>query len=279
MGFHSEDELKRLPWLLVAVFYVPLICMALLSLGTGLGARFVNLRTINFAEMSLGNYAALSRAGPVARWYANTMIYAAVVAIGSGILALAGGFAMVKMKARLRRLTLVILVIAMAIPSTVIIIPLFLEMRYMGISGLPAVMLKSLAVPSGIIIAWQFLKSMPDGYFEAAVLDGATDLQTLWHIVLPISKPVFALTAIGKGMEFMGDYLWQSINLISPKMQTVVVAFTNQIWTVASSVGGTESMINIKMAMGVGMFIPTLLIFLAGRKHLMDYTVDGGVKG
>ena len=271
--------MKRLPWLLVGIFYIPLIFMALMSLGTGAGYRFVNLRTINFAEMSLGNYATFAKTGPVVRWYANTMLYAGAVAVGSGLLALAGGFAMMKMKARLRRFTLTILVVALAVPSTVVVIPLFLEVHYLGIAGLPAVLLKSLAVPGGIIIAWQFLKSMPDGYFEAAVLDGAGDLQTIWHIVLPISKPVFALVVVTKGMEFMGDYLWQSINLVSPNMQTVLVAFTNMIWTVSSNFGGTESMINIKMAMGVGMFVPMLLIFLAGRKHLMDYTTEGGVKG
>jgi ABC-type glycerol-3-phosphate transport system permease component len=53
-------------------------------------------------------------------------------------------------------------VVSLAIPSTVIIIPLYMEIHYLGISGITAVLLKSLCAPSMIILAWQFLKGMPE---------------------------------------------------------------------------------------------------------------------
>jgi ABC-type glycerol-3-phosphate transport system permease component len=271
---------KRLPWLLLIVFYIPLILMILFSLNTGSGRRSIDLRTLDIFHMTLSNYKSLPIFGPVLRWFSNTIIYSAIVAIGSGFLSIAGAYAMLKMKKRIRSFSLGILVLALTIPTSVIIIPLFMEIHYLGISGITAVLLKALTAPSAIILAWQFMKGIPDGYIESAVIYGATDLQIIWNIIIPFCKPVFALIIITKGIEFNGDYLWQSVNLISKNAQTILVAFSNQFYSsLFVAFTGGANRINVQMAMGVCMFLPMALMFLAGRKQLMDYTIEGGIKG
>jgi ABC-type glycerol-3-phosphate transport system permease component len=280
MNNRTMHTIRRTPWLLILVFYIPLILMLAFSFTLGSGMKFIDLRTIKLSSLTLDNYKMLINFGPIITWYANTILYSAIVAIGSGMLAIMGAFAMMQMSTRLRGISLGILVVSLAIPSTVICIPLFLEVHYLGLSGPMAVVLKSLAAPSGIILAWQFLKGMPEGYIESATIDGATDLQIIWNIIIPICKPVFALIVISKGIEFNGDYLWQSINLISKNAQTILVALSNQLWTSVFVVqgGNASNRINIQMAMGVAMFIPIVLIFMLGRKQLLEYTIEGGIK-
>jgi multiple sugar transport system permease protein len=276
---NKHSILRRTPWLLVLIFYIPLILMIALSFNSGGGRRFIDFRTLSIQSITLANYASLQSFGPIWTWYANTIIYSAIVGIGSGLLAISGAFAMLRMGARARSISLGILVVSLTIPSTVIIIPLFMEMHYMRISGPLAVILKSLVVPSGIILAWQFLKGMPEGYVESAVIDGANDAQIIWNIIIPICKPVFALIVISKGIEFNGDYLWQSVNLISKSAQTILVGFTNQIYTsMFVTLGIAENRMNAQMAMGVAMFLPIVLIFMLGRKQLLEYTIEGGIK-
>jgi multiple sugar transport system permease protein len=253
--------------------------MIAFSLNTGAGDRFININTFDITQITFENYTKLPIYGPIWKWYANTVIYSAIVGIGSGLLAISGAFAMLRMGARARSISLGIMVVSLAIPSTVIIIPLFMEMHYMRLSGPLAVILKSLVVPSGIILAWQFLKGMPEGYIESATIDGATDLQIIWNIIIPICKPVFALIVISKGIEFNGDYLWQSVNLIGKDVQTILVGFTNQIYTsMFVTFASAENRMNAQMAMGVAMFLPIVLIFMLGRKQLLEYTIEGGIK-
>ena len=201
--------------------------------------------------------------------------------MGGGMLAVAGGYGLLRMGPRGRAVAIGIIAIATAIPVTVIIIPLFIEMHYLGLTGLPGVLLKGVMVSSGVIVAWQYMKSIPQGYFDSATIDGANDLQMIWHILIPISKPLFALTAIGQGIAFTNDYLWQSMNLLFPKMQTVVVGMTNLIvttsWTL-STPGAPMRRDNIEAAAGVAMLLPMVLIFFAGRKQLMNFKLEGGVK-
>lgn len=270
--------MKHLPWLFVGIFYIPLILMVLLSFNTGAGDRFIDLRTLAFKDLTFSNYATMASRGILARWFANTIAYAAIMGLGAAFLGIAGAFAMLRMSKRMRAFSLAILALSMVVPTTVVIIPLFLEIHYLHLTGLPAVILKGLATPSGIIIAWQLLKGVPDGYFEAATMDGANDLQMIWYIIIPICKPVFALIAITGAVGSTVDYLWQSVNLISPKVQTVLVAFTNQIWTSMFVMDTGANRLNIQMAMGVTMLAPAILIFMLGRKQLMNYTTEGGLK-
>jgi ABC-type glycerol-3-phosphate transport system permease component len=255
--------------------------MALISFDNWSTVKTFGLREINIERFTLENYGRLIASKALFRLYLNTALMSAVAALGGGILAVAGGYGMLRASRRMRTFAIAIIAIATAVPITVIIIPLFIEMHYLGLSGLPAVLLKGVLVSSGVIIAWQYLKSIPQGYFDAATIDGTNDLQMLWHILIPISKPLFALIAIGQGIAFTTDYLWQSMNLVVPKIQTAVVGMTNLVMTsqfLLSTPAEPMRRINIEMAAGIAMLLPMLLIFFAGRKQLMNFKLDGGVK-
>jgi ABC-type glycerol-3-phosphate transport system permease component len=275
------EKVKYLPWLWVAVFYIPLILMTLISLNDWTNEKTFTLGIIRVTNLTLDNYAKLISAKGLLRLYMNTAIMSASVAMVSGVLGVAGGYGMLRMGPRGRAVAIGIIAIATSIPVTVIIIPLFIEMHYLGLSGLPSVLLKGILVSANVIVAWQYMKSIPQGYFDSATIDGANDFQVIWHILIPISKPLFALTAIGQGIIFVQDYLWQSMNLVLPKMQTVVVGMTNLIITTSWALSTPAAPMrrdNIEAAAGIAMLLPMALIFFAGRKQLMNFKLDGGLK-
>jgi ABC-type glycerol-3-phosphate transport system permease component len=254
--------------------------MVLLSLDNWEDVRVFRLSEISAARFTLENYQLIVTQKNLPRLYITTLLMSAAVSIGGGIIATAAGYGMLKASRRMRAFTIAIIAIATAVPISVIVIPLFIEMHYLRLSGIPAVLLKGTMVSSGVIVAWQYMKGIPQGYFDSATIDGAGDLQMLWHILIPISKPLFALTAIGQGITFTGDYLWQSLNLIKVATQTAVVAMANLVVSTSFSMSLTNVMrrVNIEMAAEVAMLIPMALIFFIGRRHLLNFTLEGGIK-
>lgn len=263
------------------MFYVPLILMFVISLDNWASVGMFKLSALDPARFSLDNYALLVKYKALPRLYIVTAAMASVAAIGGALIATAGGYGLLRAGRRLRSFTVAIIAITTAVPTTVIVIPLFIEMHYLGITGVSAVLLKGMLVSSGVIVAWQYMKGIPQAYFDSATIDGAGDLQVIWHILIPISKPLFALTAIGQGILFANDYLWQTINLVREVTQTAVVALTNMIITtsfLAIPPGEMMRRFNVEMAAGIAMLVPMLFIFFIGRKHLLNFTLEGGVK-
>ena len=258
--------------------------MVLISLNDWSNLVDFDLRAISLRKITFDNYRLLIIGKALFRLYFNTALMTAIVSVVGAMFTVVGGYGMLRASAKMRTIAIVIIAFAVAVPSTVVIIPLFIEMYYLGLSGLPAVMLKGMLVSSGVIVAWQYFKRVPQGYFDSATIDGANSLQIIWHILIPISGPLFAMTMIGQGTAFLGDYLWLSLNLIRENSQTVIVAMTNMTITsnfnigVLGFAGKNMRRVNIEMASGIVIFLPMLLIFLAGRKKLMDFKLEGGIK-
>lgn len=263
------------------MFYIPLLIMFLISLDNWSAVKVFTLGAITPSRFSLSNYAIIIKQKALPMLYVRTILMAAAVSLGAGVIATAGGYGMLRAGKALRSVTIVIIAITTAVPISVVIIPLFIEMHYLGLAGVPAVLLKGILVSSGVIIAWQYMKGIPQGYFDSATIDGAGDFKMLWYILIPISKPLFALTAIAQGILFTSDYLWQAVNLAREGTQTVVVSMANLIMTTSFLIAGTSNplrRINIEMAAGIAMLLPMALIFFVGRKQLMNFTLEGGIK-
>lgn len=264
------------------MFYIPLVLIVMISLNDWSQYQVFDLKAINLSKLTFNNYWLLIRAKSLIRLYITTAGFAFVSAIGGGILTVVSGYALLRMGPFLKAVSIAIIAMATAVPITVIIIPLFIEMHYLALSGLPAVLLKGVMVSGGAVVAWQYFKSVPQGYFDSATIDGANSLQIIWHILIPISKPLFAMMAISNGITFCTDYMWQALNLINPKMQTVVVSMTNtmigSVFTLLAAGDNGMLRTNIEMAAGVAMLIPMVLIFFAGRKQLMNFKLEGGIK-
>ena len=167
----------------------------------------------------------------------------------------------------------------MMVPFQVLMIPLYLMLLRLGLDeshGLFSSWL-GLAIPFavsgfGIVFVTQAMKGLPKQLDEAALLDGASHWQVLWHILVPLLKPTLATLAIFTFIASWGEFLWPSIMLSQNEYFTLPVGLvqlqgqfsSNWRWIAAGTL----------IAMG-----PVMLVFLSLQRFFMRGGLNAAVKG
>ncbi len=77
--------------------------------------------------------------------------------------------------------------------------------------------------PSRSFLLATFFRSQAEEMFEAARIDGASELQALWHIAMPLARPILVTIAILNFLRVYDDYIWPSL-MLPQSMQTLVLA-------------------------------------------------------
>jgi multiple sugar transport system permease protein len=135
--------------------------------------------------------------GVMYRWMLNSLYYTLVPLALSVAAALLAGYALATMQFRGRRLILITTLVAMVLPPTAVVLPLFLEINTFHLTNTAAsVILPAAFYPFGVYLTFiYFATSLPKEILEAARIDGCSELRTFLHIALPLAKPVIALVA------------------------------------------------------------------------------------
>lgn len=173
---------------------------------------------------TLENYVVAWNSAPFARYYINSV----VVAVGTVALqlvtgALAGyGFARVPMPGR--NVIFGIILATMMVPSTVTLIPSYLILSKLGwLDTYFALIVPWGATPFSIFLFRQFFRTIPRDLEDAARIDGCNQLQVLWRIVLPLSKPAIFTVATYGWIGSWNDFLWPLVMTDSETMRTLQV--------------------------------------------------------
>ncbi|HUX93789.1 MAG TPA: carbohydrate ABC transporter permease, partial [Ignavibacteriaceae bacterium] len=124
----------------------------------------------------------------------------------------------------------------------------------------------------GIFLIRQYLLSIPDSLIEAAKIDGASDFQIYFTIILPLAKPILITLAIFTFMGTWNDFLWPLIVMTNNSMYTLPVALANLM-------GEHNQDTELMMAGSVVTIIPIMVVFLALQKHYLKGIMMGGIKG
>ncbi|MBC7958254.1 MAG: carbohydrate ABC transporter permease [Vallitaleaceae bacterium] len=124
----------------------------------------------------------------------------------------------------------------------------------------------------GIILCRTFMKEMPDSIFEAARIDGCSELKALFKIAMPLSKPILATLMIMNMMGFYNDYIWPLMIIDSNKLQVITVAIK-----VFQAANGTVD-IGSMLAGYVIATVPLLILFIFGSRLYIEGITSGAVK-
>ena len=144
--------------------------------------------------------------------------------------------------------------------------------------------------PYNMLVMKTYLQStIPDSLEESAFLDGATNLQILWKIVLPLSKPIIATLslfyAVGRWNSYSDNmYYIQSDNLrmIQYKLYLLVQGAEASIATSLGDVGGATSSTTpevLQAACIMFVTIPVIIIYPFIQKYFVKGAMVGAVKG
>lgn len=168
------------------------------------------------------------------------------------------------------------------LPSTVLSIPLYIIYSRLNWVGT----LLPLWVPMwfgggtmNIFLVRQFMKGIPNSYCEAASLDGATNFQVYYKIILPLVAPILVYLAvtgfIGNWNDFQGPLMYVRNNQENWTLSLALyMIFGSDMGSSA-----TNNFMNNQMAVGVIMMIPCVILFAFFQKTIMQGISVIGVKG
>lgn len=206
-------------------------------------------------------------------WLFNSVFLAIIRVVTRVFLAALAGYAFARMEFPAKNLIFSVMLATMMIPGVLTLIPGFVLMTRIGWVGT----YWSLVVPGvveafGIFLMAQFLKSIPRELEEAAVIDGASQFQIVWRIVMPLARPALITLAILAFQASWNEYLAPLLYMPGAPNFTLPVGlrfFQSQFradWNF-TLIG---SMFNA---------IPILLIFFVFNRYFIEGVSYSGLKG
>jgi multiple sugar transport system permease protein len=204
--------------------------------------------------------------------YFNSLKIAFINLAGSVLTSTLAGYSFAKIDFRGRNVMFLIYLSTMMIPSQVTLIPRFVMFRALGITGHLTLILPGLVTITGTFLMRQYFMQIPNELKEAAVIDGANEIQIWSRVMVPIAKPSMAALAMLVFLWNWNNYLDALVFLSNWRTYTIPVALTNFI---------EESLTeyNMVMAASASALIPVFAVFLAGQRFFVKGLVAGAVKG
>lgn len=185
----------------------------------------VDLKNLSPWPLTLRNYKDLWMWGPFLRYFLNSLFVAVLVTLGNLIFCLMVGYAFARRRFFLKNLLFLSVIFVIMIPAHIIIIPLFLLIKFFGwYDTYLALILPWLVTPLGVFLMRQYIESLPKDLEDAARIDGAGDFKILFSIVMPLCKPALAVLGIQVFLVNWNSFLFPFILTSSQKMRTLPVA-------------------------------------------------------
>ena len=259
--------------LLVAAILFPLYWAALSSLTPE--NRLFAAPALVPRELVLDHYRALFRERDFWTPVRNSFVVAGATTVLSVVLGTVCAYALARLRFRGKAVMLAFVLAVSMFPQISIVSPLYLLLRELRLlNTYPGLVLPYLtfAMPLTIWLLVGFFRQLPAELEEAGLMDGAGRLQTLWAIVLPLSWPGIATTAILTFLYSWNEFLFALSFTLGPERHTVPVAIT--LFRGQYQVPWGQI-----LAAAVVATAPVAAIVLAAQRRIVAGLTSGAVKG
>jgi multiple sugar transport system permease protein len=211
----------------------------------------------------------------------NTLIVGIISTLGTLITTIMAAFAFARLEFRGKNFIFAALMATMMIPGEMMVISNYTSVSLMGMTnGEPVGAFTAMIIPFMVSIFYIYLlrqnfKQIPNELYLAAKVDGKTDWQFLWKVMVPLAMPTITTILILKLMGTWNAYVWP--NLIATG-HTELYLITNGL---RESFNATENYdeYGAQMAATVIVTLPLLLVFIFARKYIMRGVSRAGIKG
>jgi multiple sugar transport system permease protein len=230
------------------------------------------------SNMTLHNYSEINAALSLGRSLVNSGIFTGGVLLGTVVFGVLAGYALAQLHFRGRGVLFAAMLLLQVIPFQLLIIPLYvLVVRNYGLGDSYLGMIAPFAINSTAVFVFrQYFLQVPAELFDAARIDGASELRILTGVALPLVKPALLtamlLTFIGPWNEF----LWPFLVTKQHTKQPLAVALANYISTVAAAATNPFGAI---LAGACVLAAPAVALFIVFQRHFVSTNLGSGVKG
>lgn len=227
---------------------------------------------LDLGSLGLGSFDRLFAAVPFWRMLANSLWISVVSTAVQLVTSTLAAYAFSRFTFRGRDTLFLLYLATMMIPQQVLLVPLFVEMRQLGlIDTYAGILLPSLASAFGTFLIRQAMLSVPRELEEAALIDGSGYLRILWTVILPIVRPALATFSVFGFMASWNNFLWPLIVTRSPEYRTLPLGLS-------ALQGQFTTDWNVVMAGSVISVVPMLLLYLAAQRYVVRSVAGSGLK-
>lgn len=273
----------RIQHMLLHLVYILLCFLALvpilyaLSLSfSGSGGALSSRLSLLPQDFTFQNYKMILLEKPFLRWFYNSAVLSVgtmVIAIGCGVMA---SYAFSRYRFRGRMGILKGLLLLNAFPQILSMFALFRLLKEMNMLDTKIGLVIIYAGSMCIFSVWNmkgYFDTIPVEIEEAGRIDGATDFQLLWKLVMPLARPAIIVTAVMVLIFVWNEYLFSTTFLLNQDSYTLA--------------GGLYQLQSNDYSRSWGMFsaasilvsVPVLIIFFCIQKYMVSGLTAGGVKG
>ncbi|WP_326564928.1 carbohydrate ABC transporter permease [Amycolatopsis rhabdoformis] len=210
------------------------------------------------------------------KYFLNTVI----VAGGAWLVQLAvdvpAAFALSKLRPKFGNVVLGLMLVTLMLPAAALLVPTYvtvtdLPLLHLNLINSPtAIWLPAAANAFNIYLLKRFFDQIPDELVEAARLDGAGPVRTLWQIILPISRPILAVVSILTIVAAWKDFIWPLLVFPDTGKQTLSVMLQRV---------AIDMPLNLLVAGMVLASVPLIVLFLVFQRQILAGLTAGSIKG
>ncbi|GIV67169.1 carbohydrate ABC transporter permease [Caldilinea sp.] len=229
---------------------------------------------VRHIELHPENYAEAMTAVPFPRYLLNTLIVTFVGMTGVLLSCTLVAYGFSRFRAPWLNWLFIVLLSTIMLPRQVTLIPVYVLFQRLGWVDtlLPLIVPTFFANAYDVFLIRQFLMTIPLEMDDAAKIDGASPLQTLWHVLVPQAMPVIVTVAI---FHFL--YAWNDF------YEPLIFLHSRHNWTMAVGLQTFNALYAVNthliMAASVVMVIPPVLLFFLAQRYFIQGVVISGVKG
>ncbi|MEM7133886.1 MAG: carbohydrate ABC transporter permease [Chloroflexota bacterium] len=209
---------------------------------------------------------------PVA--YYNSLLVSAGTVISVLITSSMGGFVFARLDFPGRDYLFYFVLATTMVPFLTLLIPLFIVMRDLNmLNTLWAVFVPSMFSSFGIFLSRQFVYGVPGELFDAAKIDGASDMRIYLNLILPLTKPILSFLAILTFLNSFNSYLWPLVVLTGEDKLTLPLIISR----LGQGFGSNDP--QIIMAGSMLTVIPPIIIYVIFQRNFVQGVALTGLKG
>ena len=225
-------------------------------------------------QWNLSNFSQVLDEGNFGTYFLNSVL----VTLGSEVLILGfsamAGYALGRYRFRLNGALYTLILMGLMIPSKLLLVPLFLQLKAMGLlDSLWGLILVYAAggIPAGVFIMTGFFRALPQALESAARIDGASEWTIFHRIMLPLVRPQLAIVAIYTAIPIWNDFLLPIVFISSPERKTLPQGLSVFFGEHAVNMGALFAGLTVSA-------LPLVLLYLVLSEQFIKGLTAGAVK-
>ncbi|NCC06514.1 MAG: carbohydrate ABC transporter permease [Clostridia bacterium] len=276
-----KKELKLLPGYIIITLWVVFTAVVLIWILAASLSTSKEIYSGAVLEFKSGfhfeNYSNAWNAQNVSVFFANSLLYATVSCIGIILISAPAAYVLSRFTFLGNKTIKSSLIVAMSIPSIMVILPVFSQATAWHITGtrwLLIILYICLNVPFTTTFLLNFFGTLSRTYEEAAAIDGCSPMKTFWVIMLPLAQPGLITVGIFNFLAVWNEYFVAMVFASSDKLKSVGYGLFSLVAAMRSTgdLGGLFAAVVI-------VFLPTFILYIFMSEKIIAGVTGGGIKG